>query len=296
MSNNRVSKGSTNSRPVRKQVNSTYSKTRDNYKARDKPKYNSGNKPKSSARDRGIDNPKRRRPNNRINTRSEGKSNQRTNYRTGGGSSGRYGDRESNNRSSSGSRNRSGGRPRQEFEAVCSSCLKKTTLPFKPMGNKPVYCRECFQDHKPSSNRTKQGDNRPNNRTGGRQDYRSRDGQRSRYDNRTRDRSGGRPRQDFPAICSVCKKETTLPFKPTGVKPVFCRECYTKQKAGKNLTPKPEEDVERFGDRDGPYRENKRMHKTHCRQCNDMILVPFKPTKNKLIYCPDCYEKIKKED
>jgi CxxC-x17-CxxC domain-containing protein len=33
------------------------------------------------------------------------------------------------------------------------------------------------------------------------------------------------------AICSQCGKETTVPFKPTQGRPVFCRECFQQRKA-----------------------------------------------------------------
>ncbi len=33
-------------------------------------------------------------------------------------------------------------------------------------------------------------------------------------------------RQMYPAVCSACGKETTVPFQPTGEKPVYCRDCY----------------------------------------------------------------------
>lgn len=37
-------------------------------------------------------------------------------------------------------------RPQREmFPAVCSSCGKETTVPFQPTGEKPVYCRDCYQ-------------------------------------------------------------------------------------------------------------------------------------------------------
>jgi len=39
-----------------------------------------------------------------------------------------------------------GSRPqRQMFPAVCASCGVETEVPFQPSGEKPVYCRECFQ-------------------------------------------------------------------------------------------------------------------------------------------------------
>jgi CxxC-x17-CxxC domain-containing protein len=34
------------------------------------------------------------------------------------------------------------------------------------------------------------------------------------------------PREMFPAVCATCGKETTVPFRPSGDKPVYCRECY----------------------------------------------------------------------
>ncbi|MBM7865228.1 zinc-binding protein [Heliobacterium gestii] len=42
--------------------------------------------------------------------------------------------------------NRGGYRQEREmFPVVCSSCGKETTVPFQPRGDKPVYCRDCFQ-------------------------------------------------------------------------------------------------------------------------------------------------------
>ncbi|ATW26057.1 zinc-ribbon domain containing protein [Candidatus Formimonas warabiya] len=37
---------------------------------------------------------------------------------------------------------------------------------------------------------------------------------------------GRQERQMYPAVCSSCGKETTVPFQPTGEKPVYCRDCY----------------------------------------------------------------------
>jgi CxxC-x17-CxxC domain-containing protein len=34
--------------------------------------------------------------------------------------------------------------PRQMFPAVCAQCGKQTEVPFQPRGDKPVYCRDCF--------------------------------------------------------------------------------------------------------------------------------------------------------
>lgn len=33
---------------------------------------------------------------------------------------------------------------REVFTAVCSACGHEARLPFKPHGDRPVYCTECF--------------------------------------------------------------------------------------------------------------------------------------------------------
>jgi CxxC-x17-CxxC domain-containing protein len=38
------------------------------------------------------------------------------------------------------------------------------------------------------------------------------------------------PRQEFPITCSSCGKQDTVPFQPTGDRPVLCRECFAKQR------------------------------------------------------------------
>ncbi len=38
--------------------------------------------------------------------------------------------------------------------------------------------------------------------------------------------------EKFPAVCSSCKKETTVPFKPEKGRPVYCKECIARIKSG----------------------------------------------------------------
>ncbi|HHT48355.1 MAG TPA: zinc-binding protein [Firmicutes bacterium] len=40
----------------------------------------------------------------------------------------------------------SGGRfgSREMHEAVCADCGTTTQVPFKPSGDRPVYCRDCY--------------------------------------------------------------------------------------------------------------------------------------------------------
>ena len=37
---------------------------------------------------------------------------------------------------------------RQLYNVICSSCGKQTQVPFKPSGDRPVYCRDCYMQQK----------------------------------------------------------------------------------------------------------------------------------------------------
>ncbi len=43
-------------------------------------------------------------------------------------------------------------RPRPMYQVVCSNCGKDSSVPFKPSGDRPVYCKECFTIRKRKSN------------------------------------------------------------------------------------------------------------------------------------------------
>lgn len=69
------------------------------------------------------------KPRGRFNRNSEGSTG-----RFGGRPEGRF--RRDNDRS--------GRQPTESHDVVCDMCGRDTTVPFKPSGNKPVYCRDCF--------------------------------------------------------------------------------------------------------------------------------------------------------
>lgn len=53
----------------------------------------------------------------------------------------------------------SGGRrdfagPREMFSAKCTNCGKTCEVPFRPTGDRPVYCNDCFSKSKGESQRT----------------------------------------------------------------------------------------------------------------------------------------------
>lgn len=72
----------------------------------------------------------------------------------------RHGDGSSGGRPKFGGRFGGGGggdrsrRSPELFQAVCAECRKQCQVPFRPSGDKPVYCRDCFgkQRHVPGRN------------------------------------------------------------------------------------------------------------------------------------------------
>ncbi len=40
-----------------------------------------------------------------------------------------------------------GGGAREMHEVVCDGCGQTTQVPFRPRGDRPVYCSDCFRSH-----------------------------------------------------------------------------------------------------------------------------------------------------
>jgi len=45
--------------------------------------------------------------------------------------------------------------------------------------------------------------------------------------------AGGGQREMFEAVCAECGKTTTVPFKPTQGRPVYCRDCFQSQRSNR---------------------------------------------------------------
>jgi len=103
------------------------------------------------------------------------------------------------------------GEEREMFEVICDDCGRKCKVPFKPSNDKPIYCSDCFENHRDSDR-----GGRDDRRSGGRRD-----------DRRSRDR------EMFDAVCDKCGKPCKLPFKPSPDKPVYCEDCF-REEGGKN--------------------------------------------------------------
>ncbi len=39
---------------------------------------------------------------------------------------------------------------RQMYEVICDGCGATTQVPFQPRGDRPVYCRECYERNRQS--------------------------------------------------------------------------------------------------------------------------------------------------
>ncbi len=106
------------------------------------------------------------------------------------------------------SRKRGSGQRSQMYEAICDECGQKCEVPFKPTGDKPVYCSNCFTKRQGGGQR----------RQGGR-DF-------------GRGRSRDRDRKMYKAICDKCGKECQVPFQPTPGKPIYCDNCFERPSKG----------------------------------------------------------------
>ena len=43
---------------------------------------------------------------------------------------------------------------------------------------------------------------------------------------------GSRQREMHPAVCAECGKDTEVPFLPSGERPVYCSDCFSRQPSG----------------------------------------------------------------
>lgn len=93
--------------------------------------------------------------------------------------------------------------------AVCDECGADCEVPFRPSGDKPIYCSDCFSQKRGSS-----GDNRGRDRSAGRSNY-------------------GDKRM-YSGVCEECGADCQLPFKPSSDKPVYCSNCFDKRGNRKN--------------------------------------------------------------
>ncbi|MBU2035514.1 MAG: hypothetical protein KKA59_07035 [Candidatus Omnitrophica bacterium] len=71
-----------------------------------------------------------------------------------------------------------------------------------------------------------------------------------------------RDRSFTKAICADCNNECEVPFKPTGDRPVYCKDCFNKRKDGGSPSFKPKFD---HGSREGAPAQDRYFDKPHGR-------------------------------
>ncbi len=102
-------------------------------------------------------------------------------------------------------------------KATCSKCGKECQLPFRPNGNRAVFCSTCFEVEKnenPERSERKSFD-KPAYRT-----------ERPRFEDK----------KVYEAVCGNCGDNCLVPFRPFPGKPVFCKKCFDKDDKTVNKT------------------------------------------------------------
>ncbi|MFH1187493.1 MAG: CxxC-x17-CxxC domain-containing protein [bacterium] len=116
-----------------------------------------------------------------------------------GGGGNRFGGGRDFNRGDRGGRDF--GRPSMH-KAICDECGNECEVPFRPTGDKPIYCSNCFQGK----------------RDGGSSKFGKSDFRKSSFEDKKR----------YTVVCSKCGKSCEVPFRPAEGKPVYCDECFGK--------------------------------------------------------------------
>lgn len=103
-------------------------------------------------------------------------------------------------------------------KATCNECGQSCEVPFKPNGRKPIFCSNCFRrEEGPAPMR-----------------FGDRDSGRQMFDEK----------RLYEAVCDTCGNNCEVPFRPTGEKPIYCRQCFVKPEGRTQTfsTQKPSED------------------------------------------------------
>ena len=104
---------------------------------------------------------------------------------------------------------------------TCSDCGDECQVPFVPRTNKPVYCSDCFRQHKPDDSGSDRGSRYSRDDRGSRYSRDDRGSRYSRDDSRT---------ESTTVTCSDCGDECQVPFVPRTNKPVYCSDCFRQHK------------------------------------------------------------------
>ena len=98
------------------------------------------------------------------------------NFNQSGGNRGKFkSDGRGSSRNSSGYKGRGDRDQVTMHQAVCDKCGQDCEVPFRPSGDKPVYCKSCFDSMRPDDDRAPRRDSNRNQGSFARKPERARD-------------------------------------------------------------------------------------------------------------------------
>jgi CxxC-x17-CxxC domain-containing protein len=97
-----------------------------------------------------------------------------------------------------------------------------------------------------------------------------------------------RKNQLTTVMCADCGEECQIPFVPTTDRPVYCSECFRKNK--------PQENRDDRGSRYSRDDRKPERFTAECDNCGDVCDLPFKPKFDRPVYCSECFSKVKLGD
>lgn len=97
----------------------------------------------------------------------------------------------------------------QNYEDQQLQCVECGKIFVFPAEDQEFYAKKGYSEPKRCSECRESRKARSNNSRGGGGGY-------------------GRERREYPVTCAACGCETTVPFKPSNERPVFCSDCYKK--------------------------------------------------------------------
>lgn len=91
----------------------------------------------------------------------------------------------------------------------------------------------------------------------------------------------------FSATCANCGKLCEVPFRPTGSKPVFCRDCFKNQEGSDSRGSDRRSDNRSSGRSNSGDRE---MFDAVCSNCGKDCQIPFRPSQGRDVFCSRCFD------